>query len=53
MLAYYVEWHLRDALAPILFDDHQRAGATAKRSSTADALPVHSFHSLFSELAIF
>jgi hypothetical protein len=33
MLAYYVEWHMRDALAPILFDDHQRAEAADKRRS--------------------
>ena len=25
MLAYYVEWHLRSKLAPVLFDDHDRA----------------------------
>jgi hypothetical protein len=33
MLAYYLEWHMRQALAPILFDDHQRAQAAAARSS--------------------
>jgi transposase len=33
MLAYHLEWHMRQALAPILFDDHQRAEATAARSS--------------------
>jgi hypothetical protein len=33
MLAYYLEWHMRQALAPILFDDHQRAEAAATRSS--------------------
>ena len=33
MLAYYLEWHMRQALAPILFDDHQRAEAAASRSS--------------------
>jgi transposase len=33
MLAYYLEWHMRRALAPILFDDHQRAEAAAVRSS--------------------
>jgi transposase len=33
MLAYYLEWHMRQALAPILFDDHQRAEATAARAS--------------------
>ena len=33
MLAYYLEWHMRQALAPILFDDHRRAEAAAARSS--------------------
>ena len=33
MLAYYVEWHMRQPLAPILFDDHDRATARAVRSS--------------------
>lgn len=33
MLAYYVEWHMRKALAPILFDDHDPMGAKAKRAS--------------------
>jgi transposase len=33
MLAYYVEWHIRHALAPILFDDHDQAAAQAERQS--------------------
>jgi transposase len=33
MLAYYVEWHMRQALAPILFDDEDQAAAEAQRSS--------------------
>jgi hypothetical protein len=33
MLAYYVEWHLRRALAPLLFQDHDRAAAAAQRTS--------------------
>lgn len=33
MLAYYVEWHMRQKLAPILFDDDQRQAAAAERSS--------------------
>jgi len=33
MLAYYLEWHIRQALAPILFDDHDRAAAEALRTS--------------------
>jgi transposase len=33
MLAYYVEWHMRQLLAPILFDDHQKPQAQAARAS--------------------
>jgi transposase len=33
MLAYYVEWHMRQALAPMLFDDEDRVGAQALRTS--------------------
>jgi hypothetical protein len=33
LLAYYVEWHLRRAWAPILFEDHDRAAAAAERAS--------------------
>jgi transposase len=33
MLAYHVEWHLRDALAPLLFHDTDLADARAQRSS--------------------
>ena len=33
MLAYYVEWHMRRRLAPLLFDDEDRAGAEAARAS--------------------
>ena len=32
-LAYYVEWHMRQALAPILFDDDDPEGARAARAS--------------------
>jgi transposase len=31
MLAYYVEWHMRQALAPMLFDDDDREGAQQLR----------------------
>jgi hypothetical protein len=70
MLANYVEWHMRQALAPMLFDDDDPAAAAAARTSvvapaqrspsaqhkaltklTADDLPVHSFHTLLSDLA--
>jgi len=33
MLAYYVEWHMRRALAPILFDDDDKPAAQLLRSS--------------------
>lgn len=33
MLAYYVEWHLRRSLAPLLFQDHDRADAAKQRTS--------------------
>lgn len=33
MLAYYVEWHMREKLRPILFADHDREAAQASRSS--------------------
>ena len=33
MLAYYVEFHMRSRLAPILFDDHDRAAAATERKS--------------------
>jgi Transposase DDE domain len=33
MLAYYLEWHMRQALAPMLFDDHDRPAAEALRPS--------------------
>ena len=33
MLAYYVEWHMRQYLAPILFDDDDKPQAQATRKS--------------------
>jgi hypothetical protein len=70
MLAYYVEWHMRQALAPVLFDDDDPAAAEAARPSVvapaqrspqaqrkaitklaADDTPLHSFHTLLSDLA--
>jgi len=33
MLSYYVEWHMRRALAPMLFDDHDPQAAEAARKS--------------------
>ncbi|HEY3731645.1 MAG TPA: IS1634 family transposase [Steroidobacteraceae bacterium] len=40
MLAYYVEWHLREAWAPILFHDHDRPAAQAARSSPVAAADI-------------
>ena len=33
MLAYYVEWHMRRKLKPMLFDDEDAEGAEARRPS--------------------
>jgi hypothetical protein len=33
MLAYYVMWHMRQALAPMLFDDYERSVADVARIS--------------------
>jgi hypothetical protein len=33
VLSYYVEWHMRRALAPILFDDGDKPAGEALRSS--------------------
>ena len=42
MLAYHLEWHMRQALAPMLFDDHDRAAGEASRPSpVAKAQPSH------------
>lgn len=39
MLAYYVEWHMRNALAELLFDDHEREAAEATRPSIVAKAP--------------
>ncbi len=67
MLAYYVEWHMRRKLAPLLFDDEDQADhrqspvEPARRSRdamtkvnsrrTRNGLPVHSFRTLLADLA--
>ena len=69
MLAYYVQWHMRKALSPVLFQDDeldealwtrdavakaepsQSARAKKRAKRTADGWPVHSLHSLLTELA--
>ena len=40
MLAYHVEWHMRRRLAPILFEDDDREGARAQRSSPVEPAEV-------------
>jgi hypothetical protein len=66
MLTYYVEWHLREAWASILFKDEQpalsddpvskaqpseQAQRKASQQKTEDGSIVHSFKSLLGELA--
>jgi Transposase DDE domain len=66
LLAYYVEWHMRRALAPLLFVDEQpqeqsspvtparrsaSAQAKARTKRTPHGLAVQSFHDLLSDLA--
>ena len=59
MLAYYVEMHMRKALAPMLFDDEHgpirdspvakaERKATAKRTSSGEA--AHDFRGLLAQL---
>ena len=67
MLAYYVEWHLRQAWAELLFKDEeppiaadpvskaqrsQRALRKASRQRTEGGAVVHSLRSLMAELAL-
>ena len=67
LLAYHVEWHMRQALVPLLFDDEQRgeepsspvapaersaaARAKARRKRTPEGLPVQSFQDWLKDLA--
>ena len=45
MLAYYLEWHMRQSLAPLLFDDHDPIGREAQRTSpVAKAKPSTAAH---------
>ena len=39
MMAYQVEWHMPEKLAPILFDDHERAEAERDRKSIVAPAP--------------
>ena len=40
MLAYYVTWHMQQALAPMLFTDHDRHAAARQRTSPVAAARV-------------
>src|SRR6516165_11845482 len=67
MLAYYVEWHMRQALAPVLFDDEEHGGprsspvapavrsekaqVKALRKRTEENWPVQSFQDWLKDLA--
>ena len=37
MLSYYISWHMKQALAPILFYDHDKHSAAAKRTDAVAA----------------
>ncbi|OPF15394.1 tail length tape measure protein [Microcystis aeruginosa KW] len=65
MLAYYVEWHLKQCLAPLLFEDEEIDDSSvdvikANRSESAQSkerkkrnqenFPVHSFRTLLEDL---
>jgi hypothetical protein len=39
MLAYYVEWHMRQKLQPLLFDDQDKGSAESLRSSIVAPAP--------------
>ena len=39
MLAYHVEWHMREALKPVLFDDHDELAVEATGRSVVAAAP--------------
>ena len=60
MLSYYISWHMKAALAPILFVDNDKPAAATKRTNpltkaarkrTDDHTPAHSFTSLLADLA--
>lgn len=66
LLAYYVQWHLERAWAPLLFRDEERpegadpvapaqrsdaALAKASRQELPDGTPVHSLRTLLAEMA--
>jgi hypothetical protein len=67
MLAYYVEWHMRKALAPMLFGEEgprearqdvvspkkpsSSAARKARTKKTPEGAPVHSFATLLADLS--
>ena len=65
MLAYYVEWHMRENLAPLLFDEEpsehesnqsdpsEEININIQDNNTVEKqkLPVHSFQTLLADLA--
>ncbi len=64
LLAYHVQWHMRQRLAPILFDDEAPQSARqlrpsvvapARRSApaqrTVEGQPVHSFQTWLRDMA--
>ena len=44
LLAYYVEWHMRQALRPLLFDDETLAQHRQARDPVAPAQPSATAH---------
>ena len=40
LLAYYLEWHLRQRLAPLLFEEQDRAAARQRRNSPVEPAQV-------------
>ena len=40
VLAYYLEWHLRRGLAPLMFEDDDREGGRKKRSSPVEKAQI-------------
>ena len=40
MFAYYLQWHMRRRLAPLLFEDDDRLAARAQRNSPVEPVPI-------------
>jgi hypothetical protein len=64
LLAYYVEWHMRQRLAPLLFDGEELEEVVDREASvvvpvkrkgqrkrTGDNFPRHSFRTLLTDLS--